>query len=120
MAEQDLYPQATPLGQPIPFEIIRPLGLIVQAFTNVAVSNVAIPAAADFLVLRANTPCYVQFTENVAAVDPANGVHTVGLVYIGAEEVIVIDHAVAVEFSVIRAGSEDGELIVQTCTKYKD
>lgn len=120
MAEQDLYPQATPLGQPIPFEIIRPYGLIVQAFTDAAASNVTIPAAAEFLVLRADTPCYVQLTENVAAASPADGVHTVGLVYVGAEEIIVIDHAEAIELSVIRASSVNGTLIIQTCTKYKD
>lgn len=123
MAEADtkqLYPQATPLGTPIPFEIVRPLGLIVQGFTDVAVSNVAIPTTADFLILRATTPCYVQFTENVAAVDPANGTHTVGLVYVDAEEVLVIDHNAAPEFSVIRATAENGDLIVQTCTKYAD
>lgn len=113
------YPQSTPDGQAIPFEIIRPLGLLVQPFNGVAVNAVALPSDADYLVLRAvGASCYIHLGGNVAV--PAAGVHTLGVVYIGDGEVIVIDHNAAATISVIRAAAEDGTLIVQTGTKYKD
>lgn len=121
MAEPDtkgLYPHATPLGQPIPFEIVRPLGLIIQPFSGVATNNVAIPEAAGFLILRADADCLVELATTTAV--PADGVHTPGLIFVGEGEVVVIDHNAAAQFSVIAAGAEDGTLIVQTVTKYSD
>lgn len=112
------YPQATPDGQPIPFEIIRPLGLILQAFTSVPVNAVAIPAGADFLVLESTQACLVRFGANVTV--PANGVHTTDLVYLSADVIKVIDHNAAASFSVVQAGAESGTLYVQTCQKYSD
>lgn len=123
MAEADtkqLYPQATPLGTPIPFEIVRPLGVIKQAFTNVAASNITIPEDAGYLVLRADADCYVQLTTDIVAAVPADGTHVDGLVFVGQNEIVVIDHNAATEFSVVRAGATSGTLIVQTMQKYAD
>lgn len=123
MAEADTvgrYPQSTPGGEPIPFEIIRPLGLIKKSFSDVAASNVALPDGADFLVLRATEDCLIQFTIDTAAALPADGVHVAGLLFLGVGEVQVIDHNAATEFSVIRAGADSGILYIQTCSKYAD
>lgn len=117
-ADRQLYPQATPLGEPIPTEFLRPLGLIKQAFTTVAVNDIAIPAAADYLYIEATTDCYVRFDDDITA--PANGDHTVGLTVILASNGKLIDHGTAVTFSVIRAGDADGIVYVQTCTRYAD
>lgn len=112
-----LYPQATPKGDSIPFEVIRPLGFLKQAFTSAAVNGVVIPAAADLLVLRADQDCLVQLGGN--AVVPANGVHTLNLVFVGQGECVVIDHNAAATFGVIRL-TADGTLTVQTLAKYRD
>lgn len=123
MAEADnvgRYPHATPEGDPIPFEIVRPLGLIVQNFTDVAINNIAIPIDADYLVLRADVPCLIQLTPDVPAALPADGVYTPGLVFVDGGDSMVVDHNAATEFSVIRFTDESGVIIVQTMTKYKD
>lgn len=122
MAESlGLYPFSSPDGQAIPFDIIRPLGLIKQDFNGVASGNIAIPATAELLVMMTTQECFVQLDGAVAA--PADGVHTTGLFIIPAGAVFVIDHNAAASFSVIRVGATadyDGTLYVMTATKYKD
>lgn len=113
-----LYPHATPGGEAIPFDIIRPLGLVVQAFGAAAVNDVAIPAAADYLYMEATEDCYVQLDDDAAA--PANGAHTLGLIVLLAGTGKVIDHNAAEVFGVIKAGADDGTLFVQTISKYAD
>ncbi len=115
------YPQATPSGDPIPFEIIYPFGVIIQPFTGTVSGSVTIPEAADFLVFRCNMPCIVRF--NAVAEQPTAGTHLTNAVYVDGYESIVIDHNDAVTFTVISAISgtgNDGTLVVQTCIKYTD
>lgn len=116
--DKQRYPQSTPDGEAIPFEIIRPLGLILVAFSSVASANITIPAGAGFLVLRADADCLIQL-DGVVAV-PADGVHIVGLVALNAGEILVLDHNGAATLSVIRYGTTNGVLKVQTITKYAD
>lgn len=119
MAEQKQYPQATPDGEAIPFEIVRPLGLLHINFTNVASEDAAIPAEAGFLVLRAKeADCWVML--DGPAVVPADGVHEDGLIFVGKDEIIVIDHNEAATISAMRVGTDDGYLVVQTCLAYAD
>lgn len=114
------YPQATPDGDAIPFEIIRPYGLIIVPVTDVPSGLYSIPANASFLVLRATQPCYMLLGDVAIAAAPAYGVHTPDLVYIDGGEVLVIDHDNAANFSVLRMTGESGLLIVQTCRNYTD
>jgi hypothetical protein len=113
-----LYPHSAPDGTPIPFDIVRPLGLIRQDFTAVASAEIAIPTNAELLLLMATQECLMQL-DGVVAI-PANGVHTLGLIAIPGATAVVIEPNGALTFSVIRLGSDDGTLYVQTITKWKD
>lgn len=115
---QQRYPLSTPDGRPIPFDIIRPYGLIKQSFTDTPVNDVVIPEGADFLYIEATEDCYVRIGDDVTA--PTNGVHTLGLIVILARTGKVIDHNAAAAFGVVRAGADNGIVYVQTCTKYAD
>lgn len=118
MAEQRQYPQATPDGEAIPFEIIRPLGAGFRTTTSVS-QTFAIPATAGFLVLRAKeADCWVMLGAD--AVVPVGGAHVEGLLYVADGEIVVIDHNGALSLGVIRAGVSDGRLIIQTCLTYAD
>jgi hypothetical protein len=114
------YPQSTPKGDPIPYEIVRPLGLVRIAVQDAAVNGVAIPDAYSFLVLRSSAACFVRLNGNAAI--PALSTYTANYVYVDVDEVIVIDHNMADTLGVIKADStdDDGVLVVQVCETYKD
>lgn len=113
-----LYPHATPDGEPIPFEIVRPLGLITRSVLTAVSANTNIPAAAGFLVLRSDVKSYIGLDR--AAIVPVVGTYEANLVFIDAGEVMTIDHNGAAYFTVIAATGDEGSLVVQACTSYKD
>lgn len=112
------YPQSTPNGAAIPFEIIRPLGVIKVAIQAAAINGTALPDVGSFLVFHANAPCYVVL--GASAVVPVANTYTAATIFIDADEVLVIDHNAATIFGVIRATAVDGTLHVQVCEKYVD
>lgn len=63
-----LYPHGTPDNQAVPFEVERPLGLIIQPFTGAASALVDLPSTEDYtLALYSSVLCVVSF----GAVAPA-------------------------------------------------
>lgn len=112
------YPQSTPDGAAIPFEIIRPLGVIKVAIQAAAIDGTALPDVGSFLVFHATAPCYVVLNGNAAV--PVANTYTADVIYIDADEVLVVDHNAATDFGVIRATAVDGTLHVQVCEKYVD
>jgi len=112
-----LYPHSAPDGTPIPFDIVRPLGLIRQDFTAAASGNIAIPSDAELLAFMSTQECIVKF--GAAATVPANGVHNIDMIVIPAGGLLVVDHNFATTFSVI-ALADEGTLYVQTIKKWKD
>lgn len=113
-----LYPHSAPDGTPIPFDILRPAGLILQAFTNVAVNNIVIPSTAEVLVIQTTADCILRFGADVSV--PANGVNLSNAVFLTPGFVWSIDHNAATKFGVIRAGAANGTIYVQLATRWKD
>jgi len=114
---RSLYPLSSPDGQAIPYEVIRPIGLIRQDFTDTPSAAVTIPAAAELLSLFANATCVVTF--NAASAVPANGVHQLDSILLAANTYMNVDHNAAATLSVIGV-SESGTLFITTVEKWKD
>jgi hypothetical protein len=112
-----LYPLSSPDGQSIPYEVIRPIGLIRQDFNDVGSAAVTIPTAADILAFFANATCIVTF--GATAVVPANGVHGLNSILIPANTYMNVDHNGAANFSVVGV-SEAGTLFTVTVKKWQD
>lgn len=112
-----LYPLSSPDGQAIPYEVIRPIGLIRQDFTDTGSAAITIPAAAELLSLFANATCIVRFGATAAV--PANGAHDIDSILVAANTYMNVDHNGAANFSVIGV-SEAGTLFVTTVQKWKD
>ena len=112
-----LYPQSTPGGEAIPFEIVRILGTIKIAIQAAAKDNIALPDVTSFLVLHANSACWVKFGGAIAV--PVADTYTANTFYMDADEVVVVDHNGADTISVIRS-SADGTLNVNVCQSYSD
>lgn len=112
------YPQSTPDGDAIPFEIVRPAGCIKVAIQAAAINGTVIPDINSFLVFHASAACYVVLNGNAAAL--VANTYTPDVIFIAADEVVVIDHNGATTFGVIRAEAVDGTLHVEVCKKYVD
>lgn len=112
------YPQSTPAGEPIPFEIVRPLGIIKVEVSATPSNDIALPDVNSFLVLHTNAACYVVLDGDGAV--PVTDTYTANVVFVDTDEVIVVDHNAAETIGVIAAGTDEGTLHVQVCEKYKD
>ena len=115
-----LYPLSTLGGQAIPFEVIRPYSLLRVDITDAVSADIAIPVAADFLIIEADIECIIRFAETSAAV-PASGTEMLDAMHIYPGTAWTIDHNGAAELTVIGVvASETGNLWVNTTKKWKD
>ena len=74
------YPLATPDGVPIPLEVIRPYGIVKQAFTTTVSGNITLAAAVEIASFYATEDCIVRF--GAAASNPADGVTLANAIFI--------------------------------------
>lgn len=63
----EVYPFATQDGKAIPLDIIKPAGLILQAFTPLAVASFIIPAGYKVGTMLASKACIVRFGQTIPA-----------------------------------------------------
>lgn len=113
-----LYPHSAPDGTPIPFDIVRPHGLIITPFAAAAIDNIPIPASAELLVIQATHDCIIAI--GAAATVPAPGAFAANHFYITPGVTWILDHNAAAVFGVIRASTSDGTLYINAVKKWKD
>lgn len=113
-----LYPLSTFDGEAIPYEIIRPIGLIRQDFTDVVSAAVTIPAATELIAFFSTNHCIVRFNGNAEV--PANGVHVTNQIVIPAYTYMNVDHNGAATLTVIGLQDPGGMLFVTTVKRWHD
>lgn len=116
-----LYPQTSAQGVPIPFEILDIIGLVFENFTGSGSSAILIPTGTDYLILWSDKDCYVKFNQS-AATAPSESVFDDYCVYVkGNSEFprfIALKDYLTV--SVIKAGADDGRLVVEFGRLWED
>jgi len=112
-----LYPLADLSGEPIPYEVIRPLGLAQMPFTDTVSAAISIPATAGLLAIWATNECLISIG-GVAAL-PANGVFGAGLMVVPANQYINVDHNAATTLTVLGLREPGGTLFITYVDKWK-
>lgn len=121
MAQDDSqhYPLVDPSGKDIPFEVFRPLGLMVQDIADTVSSAKTLPVTAELLIVYATDACIVRF-DAIASI-PATNTHQTGSFFISPETWMTLDPNGAETFTVIGIESGvDGSLFINTTKKWKD
>jgi hypothetical protein len=117
-AGRALYSLSTPKGEPIPFEVIRPAGLITLAFTDVASAAISIPAAAELLAIYSTAEAIIAFDSVVSY--SSVGTYQANHMIIPANTFMNIDHNEAATFTALGIREGGGILFVVAVTKWKD
>ena len=112
-----LYPLSTPGGNPIPFEICRPVGLIRIAFATAVSGQIVIPASAELLVLSTDKECIVRLGANASI--PASGSFLADSIELSPDTFWVVDPNGAAFLTVIRV-AVDGTLVINALKKWQD
>lgn len=113
-----LYPLSSSKGEAIPYDIIRPIGLIRQDFTDTVSAQFTIPASADTLFVWASNTCILGI--GATAVLPANGVHAANLIIIPAHTFMNIDHNGAAYGTVLGIEDPGGIAFIGTMQRWTD
>jgi len=118
MAEaRRLYPLTTPLGEPIPLEVIRLHGLGRINFTS-ADQEIALSTNIEILVLYATQDCIVRLGILAASV-PASLAYLADAVLVPANQYLVIDKNEATELHAVRFDT-DGILWITGVRAWQD
>ena len=108
------YPLSSPNGQPIPLDVVKPLGFLKKSFSAVVSGDISIPPECELISITTTENCYIAFG-GIAAV-PADGVYVGSLLY--AKKGLRMTVAPPADvFTVIR-DTADGELQVQFLDKW--
>ena len=84
MADADNYPQSSPAGDAIPFDIGYPYGLIIAPIAVAAGAPIELPADAVLAVLCATCACVVSFGDLTPSASVSEGVFLEDTAYIPA------------------------------------
>jgi hypothetical protein len=109
---ETLYPFTSTDRQAIPLDIADIRGCMRENFTSVSSSARTIPDEAEFLVFSATEDCYVGF-DMTAVAEPAEGVFEPDIIFLFAGSTKVVSRKDYTTFAVIRAGNDDGKLILE-------
>lgn len=93
-----LFPNSTPTGDSIPFDLLFPTALGVVDFTTAVSASITLPTNAVLLSLRSTEDCIVRF--GAAASVPVTGTFVTDEVYVQVDEIVNIV-APAATFTVI-------------------
>lgn len=121
MAESlPIYPNAAQSGIPIPFDVIRSLGTLRQAFTVTPANDIAIPAGTEILVVYSDDDvgCYIQLDDDVVV--PTSGVYVAGLHFIPACSVKNIDIKGATTFGIVSYNDTAGIVHIEAAQQWRD
>lgn len=103
MSSLPIFPAATPDGRAIPFDIIRPNGVMRLTFGDTGTAAVALPSVpaeqSKIFALFSNTLCLVRFG-GVAAL-PAHGAYIEGQMVVPGGTFINVDAKTATTISVM-------------------
>lgn len=115
-----IYPNADQEGRALPFDVIRSLGTLRQAFTVTAANAIAIPAGTEILVVYSDddTPCYIQL--GGAAAVPSSGTYVADLHFIPASSMKCIDIKGATTFGIISYNSTAGVVHIEAAQQWRD
>ena len=83
-----LFPNASPTGDSIPFDLLFPTAVGVVDFLTSVSGEVILPAGSVILSLRSTADCYINF--GVAASIPVSGSFVDNQVYVQVDEVVHI------------------------------
>lgn len=107
----ELYPLSTQDGTPIPLDIIKPLGLIVQSFTGVTASFL-LPSDYPVVIITTDKACFLGF--DVDPFDIEDGAFIGGILYIPENSTMTVAIPEDVySINVLAATNEAGSVVVQ-------
>lgn len=116
---RELYPLSTPGGNPIPYDVFRPYGLINVAVTDSVSAAIVIPSNVELLVLFCDISVVIRF--DGAASIGISGVFNTDTFFMPASTIWTVDHNAAEDLSVIAAvPAETGTLRINCVKKWKD
>lgn len=115
-----LYPLSKPDGDPIPYDVIRPLGLFSSAFTDSVAGPFAIPATPPDVTLSvfATSDCIIGLDTTAAHV--LDGSFQANMALIPGNTFMNIDHNGAANLTVVGIREGGGLLIVMISKKWQD
>jgi hypothetical protein len=116
-----LYKNSTLDGKDIAFDILLSHGLITKTFSDVAANGILLSTDAELLVVYGDVSkdCFIQLGAD--AVMPGDGILAIGLHFIPAGNMKIIDPDGATVFGIIAAtAGESGKVIVECAHAYDD
>lgn len=115
-----LYPLSKADGEPIPYDVLRPLGYFAIGFTDVASSPLVIPAVPREVILSvfATSNCIIGLDVTADAV--YDGTYQAKMTLIPANTFMNIDHNGAANLTVVGIQEGGGILFVTVSRKWQD
>jgi hypothetical protein len=116
---ETLYPLTSTDNQSIPLDIVDILGLMRESFSGTSSAARTIPTEAEFLIFTSTEDCYVQF-DATAAAEPAEGTYEEDMIFVPGAAQKVVARKDYTTFAVIKAGADDGKLIIEMGRLWQD
>lgn len=108
---KEVYPLSTQDGDAIPLDVIRPLGVLVQAFVAGTGETIALPTGYPVVVIHADKACFIGFDADPA--DLVDGAFLADILYIPEASTITVSVPEGTTNISIMGQAEAGVAVIQ-------